>query len=191
MNTMSDYHNLYLKTDVLLLTDVFEKFTKTCLEYYKLDPCHYFTNPGLSWDSMIRASKVELDLISDTDRHLFIEKGMRVGLSYIAKRHSSINESNKEKRNIIYWDSNNLYGWSMNQPLPYGECNWLSGKEINKLDLDSVSENSSIGYFLEVDLEYPSKIHDFQNDYPLPSENLELVQICCQNFVLILLINME
>ena len=70
---------------------MFEKFTKTCLEYYKLDPCHYFTNPGLSWDLMIRASKVELDLISDTDRHLFIEKGMRVGLSYIAKRHSSIN----------------------------------------------------------------------------------------------------
>ena len=93
---------------------------------------------------------------------------MRGGISYIVKRHSKINdcESRKEKKSIIYWDANNLYGRGMNNLLPYGEFNWLRRKEINKLDLDSVSENSSIGYFLEVDLEYPSKLHDFHNDYP-------------------------
>ena len=86
MNTMGNYHDLYLKTDVLLLADVFEKFIKTCLDYYGLDPCHYFSCPGLSWDAMLKMNGVELELITDIDMHLFIEKGMRGSISYIAKR---------------------------------------------------------------------------------------------------------
>ena len=66
------------------------------------------------------------------------------------------------------------YGWGMSNLLPFGEFNWLSEKEINKLDLDSISENSSVGYFLEFDLEYPSKLNDFHNDYPLVPEKLEI-----------------
>ena len=77
MNTLEDYHDLYLKTDVLLLADAFEKFIKTCLNYYELDPCHYFGAPGLSWDVMLKMTKIELETISDIDVHLFIEKGMR------------------------------------------------------------------------------------------------------------------
>ena len=170
MNTLGDYHDLYLKTDVLLLADVFEKFIRTCLNYYGLDPCHYFSAPGFSWDAMLKMTQVELQIISDIDVHLFIEKGMTGGISYIGKRHSKINdcESSKEKKSIIYWDANNLYRWGMSNLLPYDE------KEIYKLDLDSISENSSIGYFLEVDLEYPSKLQDFHNNYPLASEKLEI-----------------
>ena len=74
MNTMGDYHELYLKTDVLLLADVFETFINTCLDYYGLDPCHYLSSPGLSWDAMVKMSGIELGLISDIDMHLFIEK---------------------------------------------------------------------------------------------------------------------
>ena len=74
---MSDYHDLYLKRDVLLLADVFEKFISTCLEYYGLDPCHYFNSPGLSWDAMLKMTEIELEPISDIDMHLFIEKGVR------------------------------------------------------------------------------------------------------------------
>ena len=85
MNSMDDYHDLYLKADVLLLADIFHKFIKTCLNYYGLDPCHYFSSPGLSWDAMLKMSGIELELISDIDMHLFIEKGMRGGISYIAK----------------------------------------------------------------------------------------------------------
>ena len=84
----------------------------------------------------------------------------------------------KKKKSIIYWDANNLFGWGMSNPLPYGEFNWLSEKETNKLDLDSVSENSSIGHFLEVDVEYPSKLHDSHNDYPLAPEKLKISSIC-------------
>ena len=67
---------------------MFEKFIKTWIDYYGLDPCHYFSSPVLSWDAMLKMTKIELDLISDTDMHLFIEKGMRGGISYIAKRYS-------------------------------------------------------------------------------------------------------
>ena len=123
MSIMGDYHDLYLKTDVLLLVDMFEKFIKTCLDYYGLDPCHYFSSPGLSWDAMLKMTGIELELISDIDMHLFIEKGMGGGISYIAKRHSKANnrymeyyDSRKESKYIIY----SLYGWTMIQYLPYG-----------------------------------------------------------------------
>ena len=88
INTLGDHHDLYLKTNVLLLANVFEKFSRICLNYYGLDPCHYFSAPGLSWDAMLKMTKIKLETILDIDVHLFIEKGMRGGISYIAKRHS-------------------------------------------------------------------------------------------------------
>ena len=96
MNTIVDYHDLYLKIDVLLLSDVSEKFINTFLDYYGLDPCHYFSSPGSSWDAMLKMTKIELDLISDIDMHLFIKKGMRGSISYIAKRHSKANNKYME-----------------------------------------------------------------------------------------------
>ena len=77
MNTMGDYHDLYLKADVLLLADVFEKFINTCLEYYGLEPRHNFSSPELSWVAMLKMTEIELELVSDIGMHLFIEKGMR------------------------------------------------------------------------------------------------------------------
>ena len=91
MNTMGDYHDLYLKTDILLLVDVFEKFINTFLNYCGLDSSHYFSSPVLSCDAMLKMTGIELELISDIDVHLFIEKGMRGGIYYIAKRHSKTN----------------------------------------------------------------------------------------------------
>ena len=120
MGEMDKYNDLYLKVDVLLLADVFEKFINKCLGYCGLDPCHYFSSPGLSWDAMLKISEIELDLISDIEMHLFIEKGMRDGISYIAKRHSKANnkymkcyDSSKESKYITYLDVNILYGWAM------------------------------------------------------------------------------
>ena len=159
MNTMSDYHDLYLKTDVLLLANVFEKFINTCSDYYGLDPCHYFSSPGLSWDTMLKMTGIKLCLISDVNMHLFIEKGMRGGISYIAKRHSKANnkymecyDSSKESLYITYHDANNSYGWAMSQYLPYSGSKWLNQKEIDRFDINSIEEDSSIGYILKVDL---------------------------------------
>ena len=72
MNIVGDYLDFYLKTNVLLLADVFEKFIITCLEYYKLDPCHYFSSSGLSWDAMLKMTRIVFGLISDIKMYLFI-----------------------------------------------------------------------------------------------------------------------
>ena len=164
-----EYHDLYLKTDILLLCDVFEKFINTCLEYYSLDPSHYFSSPGLSWDAILKMTGIKLGLISNIDMHLFIEKGMRGGISYISKRYSS----NKNNNTIMYWDANNLYGWAMIQPMPVSDFNFLTKKEINEFNLNSISENSEIGYILECDLKYPEELHDLHNDYPFMSRKDE------------------
>ena len=91
MKNMGDYHDYYLKKDVLLLADVFEKFIGKCMKYYGLDPCHYFSSPGLSWYTMLKMTGIKLEKILDIDQYLFIEKGTRGGISYIAKRYAKAN----------------------------------------------------------------------------------------------------
>ena len=91
MKNVGDYHNHYLKKDVLFMTDVFEKFIDTFLKYYGLDPCHYFSSPGMSWDAMLKMTDEKLEEISNIDKYLFIEKGLRQGISYIAKRYAKAN----------------------------------------------------------------------------------------------------
>ena len=71
---MGDYHGHYLKKDVLLLTDVFEKFIDLCMKFYGLHPCHYFSFPGLSWDPLLKTTVTEFNYISDIDKELFIAK---------------------------------------------------------------------------------------------------------------------
>ena len=95
---------------------------------------------------------------------------MTGGISYISKRHSKVDGDNKF---IMYWDVNNLYGWKMNQPLLYCDFNFLTKKEISEFCFNSISENSPIGYILEVDLEYCKKLHDSHSDYPFVPEKLE------------------
>ena len=77
LHTTGDYHDLYLKTDVLLLADVFEEFRKVCLENYNLDPAWYFTSPGLAWDASLKKTEVKLELLTDIDMLQMIEKGTR------------------------------------------------------------------------------------------------------------------
>ena len=81
-----DYHDHYLKKDVLQLADYFENFIATCLNFYGLDPCNYFSSPRMSWEVMLKITGIKLEKISDIDKYLFIEEGSRGGISYIAKR---------------------------------------------------------------------------------------------------------
>ena len=156
-----------------------EKFVETCLNYYRLDPCHYFSSPGLSWDAMLKMTGIKLEIILDVDMHLFIEKRMRGGISYISKRHSKVEEDNKF---IMYWDANNLYGWAMNQPLPYCDFNFRAKKEISEFCLNFISENSPIAYILEVDLEYCKTLHDSHSDCPLEISQNSQENTCARVF---------
>ena len=174
---MGEYHDLYLVSNVLLLTDVCENFRSHCLNYYKLDPCHYFTSPGLSWDAMLRMTGINLELMTDIDMYQFREKGIRGEVSYIANRYGKANnkyidgyDEKAPSKYIMYLDANNLYGWAMSQKLPTGNFEWID-KNINPSDYDV---DSSKGIILEVDLEYSKELHDLHNDYPVAPEKFKV-----------------
>ena len=101
---------------------------------------------------------------------MFFEQGMRGGVSYINKRYS---EASKNKH-IFYLDMNNLYGNAVSQYLPYADFKWV--KDINKIEqkLMNIKSNSSTGYILEVDLQYPQKLHYIHNYYPLAPEKINI-----------------
>ena len=193
---MGDYHDHYLKKDVLLLADVFEKFIDTCLKFYGLDPCHYFSSPGLSWDAMLKMTSVRLEKIVAIDMYLFIEKRLRGGISYIAKRYAKAN--NKYMKNydptkpsiyISYLDMNNLYSWEMSGYLPYGEFKWL--KNADNFDVNSVSEKTPTGHIFNVDLKYPDELHVLHNDYSLAPEKLATPYDMLSDYCKKLLTNMK
>ena len=145
MKNMDDYHDYYLKKDVLFSADVFEKFIDTRIKYYGLDPCHFFSSPGLSWDAMLKITGVKLQKISDIDEYLFIGKGLTGIISYIAKRYAKANKKymndydhKKPPTFISYLDMNHLYGWAMSEFLPYGGFKWL--KNVDGFDVMSISE---------------------------------------------------
>ncbi|XP_068707842.1 uncharacterized protein [Montipora foliosa] len=189
LKNMGEYHDLYLKSDILLLADVFENFRRTCLEYYKLDPCHYFSSPGLSWDSMLKMTNIKLELMTDIDMFQFIEKGMRGGISYIANRYGKSNnkymktyDEKAPSKYIMYLDANNLYGWAMSQYLPTGGFKWMTKNHIDKIDLAKYTEDTNKGLILEVDLAYPEELHDLHNDYPLGPEKIKVNKDMLSNY---------
>ena len=179
--TLQDYHDLYLKSDVLLLADVFENFRKTCLKYYKLDPCHYYTAPGLPWDACLKLTKQELQLLTDYDMLMMFEKGIRGGISHISKRYAEANNKYMKNYNktqpstyIQYLDANNLSGWAMSQKLPTHGFKWMKDIEIPSVIKLLEKKDNKTGYIFEVDLEYPQSLWEEHNDYPLAPEKIKI-----------------
>ena len=181
MKTFKEYLELYNITDVLLLADVFENFRDICLKNYGLDPVYYYTAPGLAWDAMLKMTKINLELLSDIDKLLMIEKGIRGGISIISNRYGKANNKymkdyNKKEASkyLMYVDANNLYGWAMSQKLPIHSFKWMTDKEIKNLfKVQVVQFWERTPCILEVDLEYPEDLHDLHNDYPLCPERVE------------------
>ena len=185
--TIRDYHDIYLKSDVLLLADVFESFRKTCLKHYQLDPAHYYTAPGLAWDACLKTTKQELQLLDDYDMLMMFERGIRGGISHISKRYAEANnkymksfDAEKPSTFIQYLDANNLYGWAMSQNLPTHGFKWMKNltkdqvMEILEKANHSMRNHGKTGYIFEVDLEYPKKLWKTHNDYPLAPEKMKV-----------------
>ena len=175
--TIADYHDVYLQLDVLLLVDFFEKFRRTCLDFYSLDPLNYYPTPGLAWDAALRMSRVELELNTDENIYNLNENSVRGGMSMISTRYAradnpsfpSTYDDKLPRQDLIYLDANNLYGYAMSQFLPTHGFRLLSSDEITALELELDSED---GYIYEVDLHYPAKLHNRHDDYPLAPESL-------------------
>ena len=181
--TLQDYHELYLQTDVLLLADVFENFRKTCLKHYKLDPCHYYTAPGLAWDACFKETKQEIQLLKDYDMLMMFERGKRGGISHISKRYAEANnkymkdfDETKPSTFIQYLDANNLYGWAMSQKLPTHGFKWIDVDKSSVLKLLEKKDTNQ-GFIFEVDLEYPSSLWKSHNDYPLAPERIKIDKV--------------
>ena len=170
--TMRDYHDLYLKSDVLLLADAFENFRDVCLTNYELDPAWYYTAPGLAWDAALKKTKVELELLTDREMLDLFEKGIRGGVSSIMHRYGKANNKYmtedynlaEHSKYLQYLDANNLYGWAMSKALPTKGFKWMTEAELKDWKKHSC--------ILEVDLEYPKELHDLHNEYPLAPERV-------------------
>ena len=175
IKNMGEYHDLYLKTDVLLLTDVFENFRDLCLSYYGLDPVYYYTLPNFAIDAMLKLTGIEIDLVYNQEMYEMMEAGLRGGMTQTTCKKVEANnkymgsdyDKNTASSYINYLDANNLYGLSMIQKLPYRSLQW-----DDKITEDDVInyDNGRTGFILEVDLEYPTELHDLHNDYPLAPE---------------------
>ena len=178
IKNMGEYHDLYLQTDVFLLADVFENFRTMCIDYYGLDPSHYYTLPNSAWDAMLKKTGIVLEHITDLDMYEMLESGLRGGMCQVS--HKNVKANNKYLDNycedivssyIAYLDANNLYGGAMCQKLPYKDFEWCNDIKNSEHVLNYNNENNK-GFILEVDLEYPKELHDLHSDYPLAPENI-------------------
>uniref|UniRef100_A0A2S2R9P8 DNA-directed DNA polymerase n=1 Tax=Sipha flava TaxID=143950 RepID=A0A2S2R9P8_9HEMI len=177
LKTLGDYSDLYLATDVCILTDVFENFRDICLRTLKLDASQYLTIPSLGMDCMLKHTKIKLERLKDYNMQLMLERGIRGGICQSVKRYVKANipnvkglTYNRAKPNtcITYLDCVNLYGKSMLSELPYQNFEWYNDLT---LDVTKIENDAEYGYILEVDTDYPKYLHSFHNDFPFLPEN--------------------
>lgn len=178
VRNLGDYTDLYVKSDVLLLADIFEKFRKTCKLHYGLDPAFYLTTPSFSFDAMLLKTKVKLELISNLEIIRMIQKGIRGGICLCPRRYAKSNnkyqsdyDPSKPSNFLLYIDCNNLYGFAMCSYLPHSDFSLLKGNDIKNLEVMNIPDDNEYGYILEVDLKYPEYLHDLHNDLPFCAEN--------------------
>ena len=169
---------MYLKTDVILLANVFEAFREVCLKNYGLDLAHFYTAPGLAWKACLKKTKIRLELLLDPDMLLMFERGIRGGITQSVHRWTKANDPymnsfnpNEKTSYLQYLDANNLYGWAMSQALPTGGFKWT---KVKPEDIPSLAKLKNKGYLLEADVKYPKELHDSHNDLPFMFKKLKI-----------------
>ena len=180
VNNLGEYHDLYVRSDTLLLADIFENFRQSCLKNYKLDPAHFVSLPGLAWQACLKKTNVELKLLTDYDMVLMVDEGIRGRICHAIQRYAKANnkymkdyDRKKKSSYIQYLDENNLYGKAMTEKLPVRRFRWMD--DISKIDEDFVKDydkNNNKGYILDVDIDYPSKLHNLHSDFPFLPERM-------------------
>ena len=177
-NTLFEYHRNYLIRDVLILSDVINNFRDICIKDYGLDPSHYISAPGLGWDAMMKMSKIEFELLTDSNMFLLFERAIRGGITQSSLKFAKANNKymttynpNEESSFIKYLDVNSLYPTAMSLPLPYGGFEWYEGT------IEDMYKDDVHGYLVECDVIYPIELHDEHNDLPFLSEKVVVNKI--------------
>ena len=180
INNLGEYHDLYVRSDTLLLADIFENFRQSCLKNYELDPAHFVSLPGLAWQVCLKKTNVELKLLTDCDMLLMVEEGILGRICHAIQRYAKANnkymkdyDKKKKPSYIQYLDANNLYGKAMTEKLPVRGFKWVN--DISKIDEDFVNDynkNDNKGYILDVDVDYPSKLQNLHSDLPFLPERM-------------------
>ena len=160
---------LYLKSDVILLADVFEKFIKISVEEYGINPLFCVSLPGYTWQCGLKYTGINLQTLQDKDMILLLEKNIRGGISSVMGDRYIKSDKNKK---ILYIDANILYGHSMSQYLPYDECKFNNTVKLE--DILYTPDDSDIGYFIEVDLTYPDNIKEKTKNFPFAPMNKKI-----------------
>ena len=147
-----------------MLAHVFENFRDKCIEIYGLDPAHFLPAPGFAWQACLKKTKVELELVTDINMLLMVEKGIRSGICQAIHRHAKANNKYLKNYNkdiisyLMYLNANNLYGWAMSQKVPVNSFQWVKNvSQFNESFIKNYNENRNMGYFLEVDIDYLEK----------------------------------
>ena len=156
LNNLGDYHDFHVPNDTLLLADVFENFRNQCIEICELDPDHFLSTPGLAWQACLKKREVKLELLTNVDMLLMLEKGNRVGICHAMHRYAEANnkymknyDQNKESSYIRNIDANNLYGWAMSRKLPVNGFKWKQNMlKFNEDFIKHYDEYSDKGYIL-------------------------------------------
>ena len=182
INNLGEYHDLYVRSDTLLLADIFENFRQSCLKNYELDPAHFVSLPGLAWQACLKKTNVELELLTDYDMLLMIEEGIRGGICHAIQRYAKANnkymkdyDRKKKSSYIQYLDANHLYDKAMTAKLPVKGFKWLD--DISKIDeyfVKDYDKNNNKGYIFDVDIDYPSKLQDLHSDLPFLPERMSI-----------------
>ena len=161
--------DIYLKSDVILLADVFEKFIKIPIEEYGINPLYCVSLPGYTWQCGMKYTDIKLRTLQDKDLILTLENNIRGGISSVMGDRYVQSDNNK---NILYVDANNLYGWAMSEYLPYHEIKF--DRNVILEDIINTPGDSDIGYFIEVDLKYPDNIKEKTKNFPFAPLNKKI-----------------
>ena len=142
---LGDYHDLHVQSDTLLFADVFEIFRNMLIKVYELDPAHFLSAPGLARQACLKKTEKELELITDPDMLLMVEKGIRRAICHVILRYAKANNKymkdynkDEEESFLQYNDANNLYGFAMSEPLPVDDFEWM--EDLSKIDEDFVKK---------------------------------------------------
>jgi hypothetical protein len=171
---LKDYTELYCILDVGLLAEVVMHFRDIIYDDGNLDLMHYLSLPQLTLDYMLKTTGNEIELLTDSTMHVMLEQSIRGGVVFCAQRLVDENDLQDDNTDVIYVDMNNLYGQSMSSLLPYGDYHWCDVKDLEQIDWLNICTEGTIGYILQVDLDYPYALHESHADFPVAPVNTDM-----------------